>query len=137
MILYHGSNVVVEVPEPGHGLRAMDFGPAFYTTSSREQALRWARSVTKRPNATAKYKAVLRECGNENDTTVVVPDVYKPIVFEATDKVNDGGWKELFANASTIYLSGNPKAANFLETHYKPIAEYVKTRIDKSRRRQS
>lgn len=48
MILYHGSNVVVEVPEPGHGLRAMDFGPAFYTTSSREQALRWARAVTKR-----------------------------------------------------------------------------------------
>ena len=49
---------------------------------------------------------------------------------------DDSGWKELFANASTIYLSGNPKAANFLETHYKPIAEYVKTRIDKSKRRQ-
>ncbi|MBQ9242910.1 MAG: DUF3990 domain-containing protein [Proteobacteria bacterium] len=48
MILYHGSNVVVEAPEPGHGLRAMDFGPAFYTTSSLDQALRWARAVARR-----------------------------------------------------------------------------------------
>ena len=39
-----------------------------------------------KPNATAKYKAILRECGNEYDTTVVIPDVYKPIVFEAFGK---------------------------------------------------
>lgn len=47
MLLYHGSNMVVARPEIRQGLRAMDFGPAFYTTSSKEQAMRWARSVAR------------------------------------------------------------------------------------------
>ena len=41
------------------------------------------------PNAAAKYKAVLREClpGNNGiDSTVVIPDIYKQIVYEAFEK---------------------------------------------------
>ena len=48
MIIYHGSNVVVEHPQILHGERMLDFGIGFYTTSNREQAIRWAEIVAKR-----------------------------------------------------------------------------------------
>ena len=48
MILYHGSNIQVDKPRILERLRALDFGAGFYTTSSREQAEKWAGTVTKR-----------------------------------------------------------------------------------------
>lgn len=48
MILYHGSNIQVNKPHILKSLRALDFGAGFYTTSSREQAEKWAGIVTKR-----------------------------------------------------------------------------------------
>lgn len=48
MILYHGSNVEVKEPrilEPSHSL---DFGPGFYTTLNRDQAVDFARKVALR-----------------------------------------------------------------------------------------
>lgn len=42
MILYHGSNVSVAAPRILVPNRTLDFGPGFYTTSSFEQAKRWA-----------------------------------------------------------------------------------------------
>lgn len=48
MKLYHGSNMVIEEPVLLKGQRALDFGPAFYLTSSLEQATRWAKSVARR-----------------------------------------------------------------------------------------
>jgi hypothetical protein len=48
MILYHGSNVEVRRPQILKRLRALDFGAGFYTTSNREQAEKWARTITKR-----------------------------------------------------------------------------------------
>ncbi len=53
MKLYHGSNMSVESPEIKKKLRALDFGPGFYLTSSEEQAKKWAKSVTKRRNTGA------------------------------------------------------------------------------------
>jgi hypothetical protein len=46
--LYHGSNVDVSEPCILAPRRALDFGPGFYTTSSREQAARWARVQQRR-----------------------------------------------------------------------------------------
>ena len=43
MIVYHGSNEVVEKPDICHSYRALDFGAGFYVTTMREQAERWAR----------------------------------------------------------------------------------------------
>lgn len=43
MIVYHGSNLVIENPDVEHSFRALDFGKGFYTTTVREQAERWAR----------------------------------------------------------------------------------------------
>lgn len=43
MILYHGSNTDVRKPKIITSNRALDFGAGFYTTSDKEQAIRWAR----------------------------------------------------------------------------------------------
>ena len=48
MVIYHGSNVVVEKPKILHGGRLLDFGTGFYTTSYKEQAIRWTEQVVKR-----------------------------------------------------------------------------------------
>ncbi|SMB80492.1 Protein of unknown function [Desulfonispora thiosulfatigenes DSM 11270] len=42
MNIYHGSYVIVEKPEILAINRLLDFGTGFYTTSSRNQAVRWA-----------------------------------------------------------------------------------------------
>lgn len=43
MIVYHGSNMIVEHPDINHSYRALDFGKGFYVTTIKEQAERWAR----------------------------------------------------------------------------------------------
>jgi hypothetical protein len=45
MILYHGSNVVVQHPKLVKQNRFLDFGFGFYTTTNREQAENFARKV--------------------------------------------------------------------------------------------
>ena len=47
-ILYHGSNMKVDKPMLLKGQRALDFGAGFYLTSSYEQAMKWAKTVTRR-----------------------------------------------------------------------------------------
>ena len=45
--LYHGSNVSVHFPEIIKPKKTLDFGKGFYTTSSLEQATKWAVNKTK------------------------------------------------------------------------------------------
>ena len=45
MVVYHGGTEVVAKPEIRTRLRMPDFGTGFYTTSSEEQAVRWAKHV--------------------------------------------------------------------------------------------
>lgn len=42
MILYHGSDVIVDNPKIIKANRTLDFGHGFYTTTSKEQACKWA-----------------------------------------------------------------------------------------------
>lgn len=46
--LYHGSNVAVRKPEIRTARHTLDFGTGFYTTSSFEQAKKWAKNKTDR-----------------------------------------------------------------------------------------
>ena len=55
MILYHGSNVVVEHPIVSKGKPSVDFGQAFYVTSDYEQAKRWANQVKRRRGTGTAY----------------------------------------------------------------------------------
>jgi hypothetical protein len=52
MILYHGSNLIVEKPRPVEQNRYLDFGFGFYTTSNLEQARNFALKVVKRKGGT-------------------------------------------------------------------------------------
>lgn len=50
MILYHGSNMIVKDPKIIKSTRTLDFGYGFYTTTSYDQALKWAKIKSKREN---------------------------------------------------------------------------------------
>ena len=46
MLIYHGSDIAVTTPKILQANRLLDFGEGFYTTSSYEQAVRWADRVS-------------------------------------------------------------------------------------------
>ena len=48
MLLYHGSNMLVNKPEIIESERTLDFGKGFYLTTSLEQAKKWAILTTSR-----------------------------------------------------------------------------------------
>jgi hypothetical protein len=56
MIIYHGSDIAVPEPKILSANRLLDFGEGFYTTSSYEQACRWARIV--KINRKSKHQIV-------------------------------------------------------------------------------
>lgn len=43
MIIYHGGYIKIERPQIIKGKYSKDFGPGFYCTAMREQAVRWAK----------------------------------------------------------------------------------------------
>jgi hypothetical protein len=58
MIIYHGSNVIVEKPRIIKSERMLDFGMGFYTTSNREQAVRWTEIIANRRKVNDKILSV-------------------------------------------------------------------------------
>lgn len=48
ILLYHGSTLRVEEPLCHVGRKELDFGPGFYLTSDREQAISWAKTKSGR-----------------------------------------------------------------------------------------
>ena len=48
MILYHGSNVIVDKPKLVEQNRFLDFGYGFYTTTNKAQAENFAKKVVAR-----------------------------------------------------------------------------------------
>lgn len=60
MNIYHGSDVVVEGPKILKSNRLLDFGMGFYTTSNKEQAIRWAERVSLRNNTGKKFLSVYK-----------------------------------------------------------------------------
>ena len=58
MVIYHGSVEIVEKPEIRKSERMLDFGVGFYTTSNKEQAIRWAQRVASRSELNRKILSV-------------------------------------------------------------------------------
>ncbi len=58
MILYHGSNVVVDKPSLLKQNRTLDFGFGFYTTTNEEQAISFAQKVMKRRESECCYVSI-------------------------------------------------------------------------------
>lgn len=48
MIVYHGSNLIVDQPRLVNQNRTLDFGYGFYTTTNQNQAISFAEKVTDR-----------------------------------------------------------------------------------------
>lgn len=48
MILYHGSYLVIDKPDLLHTRSNVDFGPGFYTTPIRDQAVKWCGKFIRR-----------------------------------------------------------------------------------------
>ena len=58
MILYHGSNVIVDQPKLIQQNRFLDFGFGFYTTTNKIQAVSFADKVTKRRRSGQKAVSI-------------------------------------------------------------------------------
>ena len=58
MTLFHGSTVLVDHPEIRTGDVYLDFGVGFYTTTSYEQAERWAKIKMRRSNSSVGFVSV-------------------------------------------------------------------------------
>ena len=58
MIIYHGSNLVVEKPKLIAQNRYLDFGYGFYTTTNKVQAISFADKVYKRKNEGSRQVSI-------------------------------------------------------------------------------
>ena len=58
MKIYHGSTVIVQTPEIRKSEVFLDFGDGFYTTTSYEQAKRWAKIKARRKNLNEGFVTV-------------------------------------------------------------------------------
>ena len=58
MVVYHGSNVVVEQPMLIHQTRKLDFGAGFYVTTNKEQAKSFAYKVMKRTGTNSQFVSI-------------------------------------------------------------------------------
>lgn len=93
MILYHGSNIVVEKPRLIEQNRYLDFGNGFYTTANKDQAISFARKVALRRGGIPIVSAFEFDLDSKLDT-------FNVKVFEAPDEE----WLDFVsANRSGIY----------------------------------
>jgi len=58
MLIFHGSDIAVKEPKILPANRLLDFGEGFYTTSSLEQAQRWAQRVREKKNSKEQILSV-------------------------------------------------------------------------------
>lgn len=58
MNLYHGSYILVKEPILINGKRTLDFGQGFYTTTSKDQAYKWAQIKKKREGVLKAYISI-------------------------------------------------------------------------------
>lgn len=97
MILYHGSTELVDTPEIRTGNIFLDFGFGFYTTTSYNQAERWAKIKMRRNSADKGYVSVY-EFDFDNASKEI--DV---ITFKAADEK----WLEFVVDNRNGRLSNN------------------------------
>ncbi len=95
MILYHGSNVIVEQPKLIIQNRTLDFGYGFYTTTNRRQAINSAEKV-----------AVRQECGRPLVSVYEIPEInelqknFHILIFP---EANEDWLDFVYANRSANY----------------------------------
>ena len=56
--IYHGSDILITTPKIIQPVRALDFGPGFYTTTNIEQARSFAKKVQDRNSFTETHISI-------------------------------------------------------------------------------
>ena len=108
MILYHGSTDLVEKPEIRKGDVFLDFGVGFYTTTSKEQAERWARIKMRRNNATVGHVAIYEFDLEKAKENLVIDE------FKTADEI----WLQFVVSNRKGETSGNAA-----DMHIGPVAD--------------
>lgn len=80
MIIYHGSDVIVETPNLAFSRKTLDFGQGFYTTMNKEQAIEFSRKVAIRKKKEQQFVSVY---SFDEDTAIPEIDILR---FTAPDK---------------------------------------------------
>ena len=88
MKIYHGSSVVVSEPKILESERMLDFGAGFYTTSNREQAVRWAEIVANRKRLKSQILSIYEFDYEVAERNLVIIRFDKP----------DGEWLDFVSN---------------------------------------
>ena len=78
MIVYHGSDVIVEKPMLIKSHRKLDFGPGFYTTSNENQAVSFAHKVMLRNGSNTEYVSTYEIDMKKISTILDVLEFKKP-----------------------------------------------------------
>ena len=92
MIVYHGSNIIVEKPRLVPQNRTLDFGYGFYTTTNPVQAVSFAEKVTERRESGAPCVSMYQVAELEE-----LSKKYQVLCFSAPDE----SWLDfVFANRS-------------------------------------
>lgn len=108
MILYHGSTDLVDSPEIRKGSVFLDFGIGFYTTTSYDQAERWARIKMRRSNADVGYVSVYE---------FNLPEAEKSISIETFDSADEKWLQFVVANRRGDSISSAS------DMHIGPVAD--------------
>ena len=74
MILYHGSDIEIKVPDIAHSRKNLDFGCGFYTTPLYEQAEKWCEKFLRRGKKGVISCYDLDESALENCKKLEFPD---------------------------------------------------------------
>lgn len=95
MIVYHGSNVIVDRPRLVRQNRTLDFGYGFYTTTNKDQAVSFAGKVTSRRESGSPCVSVYEVSELEG-----LKSKYEMLIFPEAN----GEWLDfVFANRNGSY----------------------------------
>ena len=96
MLLYHGSNMVVEAPQLIGQVRGLDFGAGFYLTSNENQAVRFSEIVRSRRKGGVSTVSVYGFDADAAEATLAVRR------FESADSV----WLRFVADNRLLTYEG-------------------------------
>lgn len=95
MILYHGSNVIVEHPKLVRQNRTLDFGYGFYTTTNLNQAINFAGRVTERRENGKPYVSMYE--------VAEIAELQKRLKILIFPEANEDWLDFVYANRSASY----------------------------------
>ena len=92
MVLYHASNCEVKMPMLVASNRLLDFGPGFYTTTNREQAVRFAKGVVSKRGGDPflnvyEFDADAAYAGLYDQVVFCRPDAFRYLKYVKTEEL--------------------------------------------------